>query len=353
MKRHHFFVLSSSILILFFACFERQSHEVTAPEIPHYDVTGVVRDIDSGEILANCIISLEAVSLAFPEVEFTAISDTSDSTGAYQFKAITPGQYNISLLRDGYRVMNERLLLEYVSKTFDLNAPKPLVTHDFYPSSYYGKCWGMHWVYINKMARIVLWRFSKEGDNRTTGIRIDEGNFDDGFTVQGRKSLKPENPALKGLAFLSNYWAGDKSGSSIYFVNQGNSKVAGQYEVPYQIEDLTASQTNLWASTLSGHILKFTDKPAQLEQDFHLPDEKFAGIAWDQKSIWVGEVNRNLIIQRDNEMKPQQTFRAIYLDLQQNQHEVTPLQYLAFDFYRKLWIANDSGYYRFEIPPSD
>jgi len=337
-------------LLLTLSCLKRQDHEITAPEIPHYEITGTVYDFDSQNVLPNCPVILTVDEL-FHDVDFIQAADTTDSAGVFSFPSITPGQFIISGIRSGYTVHEEKILLQYESKSHDLQLPLPLVADEFYSSGDYGRSTGIHWKYLDKLARTVQWKPDGHGDYQSSFQRIDLGSFVSGFVVQGRQTLPDETPPLKALTFLGNYWAANNGGKPyIYAINAGDSKLLGKYDVPYEISDLAASDSNIWAASTSGHILKFGDHPARFEQDYLLANEKLGGIAWDRSALWTGENNENLVVKRDSELMPIKSYRPIYLNLNQKQTAVTPITYMAFDYYGRLWIANSSGYYSFKIP---
>lgn len=347
-----FRILVLSLIAFAVACLERQDHAVTAPETPKYDLSGIAQDYDSGTILNNSIIQLDAVQL-FHESEFTTASDTTDSTGKYLFPKMVPGRYVISAFREGYLVLKEDIILQYEPKTYDIPLPKPLVTTQFYTITEYGKSDGIYWKYVDNLARVVIWKTDHHSDATESFQRIDEGNFTKGFSALGQKKFTKENVQFHGLAFLVNYWTISNSGApTIFAVNPGTSQISASYPVPYELNDLTTDGTYLYASTESGHILKFDGNPQVLVMDYFLADEKFSGLAYFKDALWTGEINQNVVIKRKADLSRETTYRPIYVDPRKKQQIVEPLTYMTFDYYGNLWISNSSGYYKFGVTSS-
>jgi hypothetical protein len=337
------------LVCLFISCLERQDHEVTAPETPKYDISGLVQDYDSNTGLNAAIVKLDVIQV-FHASEITTATDTTDSTGKYLFPKMVPGRYTISAFRESYLVLEEELVLQYEPKTYDLRLPKPLVSTVLNTITEYGKSEGIYWKYVDNLARVVFWKSDPNADTPGNFQRIDEGNFTKGFSALGQKKFAKENALFHGLTFLVYYWTIANSGApTVFSVNPGNSQISGSYSVPYELTDLTTDGKYLFGATASGHILKFDGNPQILVNDYFLADEKFGGLAWFNQALWTGEVNQNLVIKRKEDLSRDITYRPIYIDPRKKQHIVTPLTFLTFDYYGNLWIANNSGYYKFEI----
>lgn len=337
------------IVFLFVSCLNRQDHEVTAPETPKYDISGQVHDSDSNEELIQTIIQLDVIQV-FHESEIETAVDTTDSTGKYRFPEMVPGRYTISAFRNGYLVLEEELVLQYEPKIYDLQLPRPLVSHEMYTVGEYGNSEGIFWKYVNNLARVVLWSSDHHSDAVGNFQRIDEGNFTKGFSALGQKKFYHENDKFHGLTFLANYWAIANAGAPTMFaINPGDSQILASYSVKYELNDLTTDGKYLFGSTGSGHILKFDGNPEKLVNDFFLTDEKFGGLACFKETLWTGEINHNLVIKRKNDLSRDATYRPIFIDSRKKQQIVNPLTYMAFDYYGNLWVANSVGYYKFEI----
>lgn len=346
--------LKTSLILLILvlvnvSCLKRQNHDISAPEIPYFDITGTIQDADTEENLAGVIVKINVVQL-FHEVEFESATDTTDSLGNYLFKAITPGRFKCQVYRDGFMVNEEDLLLQYEPKTFDVSSPKPLATSTFYSRTDYGASKGIHWRFIDQMSRSVIWKKDQHSDTKESYQRIDEGNFTSGFSIKGKKQFVSENPFFHSLAFLEYFWAiSDANPSKLIAINSGDGQAITEYSISYSVEDLTSNDQYIFASSGNGHILKFDGHPGKLLQDFQLNDEKFSGIAWGRKALWVAESSKNLLTERDESMNRVSTYRLFYIDTRQNRIVLDDLEYLSFDFYGNLWLANSAGYYFFEF----
>ena len=77
------------------SCWEKQKHEITAPIIPNYTLSGLVQDMDLGEVLAGREVKIEPHSLVYADAEMINMMDTSDTSGHYQLDFVMPGTYFI------------------------------------------------------------------------------------------------------------------------------------------------------------------------------------------------------------------------------------------------------------------
>ena len=337
------------VIILFTSCWNKQKHEVLEPEIPRFDITGFVMDVDSGEPLQNAVLALEVITL-FHETEFEIVSDTTDSIGSYSFKAIVPGRYNISVVRDThYVVVADEIVQQYEHRTLDFKLPKVLRAAGFYSIPTYPAFQGIHWKYPSTCAGVIVWRPDDNFDSRFSAMRVEEGNFRTGFNVVGTKKYNPENPDFHGLTFLSNYWtiSVDEPGY-VYEVNPGDSRVMGKIKTSWEMSDLTTDGSHLWAATSSGKILKFGKHPTLFLQEFQRTDEHLSGIAWDGENIWTYAPDENLLMKRDAAMNTIETYRPVVIDNTFKQVDNAELNYLCFDHYGCLWAATSQGSYKFE-----
>ncbi|MBN1349775.1 carboxypeptidase regulatory-like domain-containing protein [candidate division KSB1 bacterium] len=230
-----------------FFCWKKQSHDILPPEIPHYDLTGIMTDIDSEAPLPGIQVILEKVTL-FHSVDFDTASGVTDSSGAYVLKNITPGRYIFIAKRDGLIVYKQAIVQAYEPKIIDLELPKPLLCKRYYNAGIYKPWLGIHWKYLQKCVAAINWCENPNVDTSHSVARLEEGNFQQGFTVLGARRYNPENPRFHALTFLRNYWAAStKPPFKLYEINPGTSRLISAKSVAWQISDLTTDGETLWA----------------------------------------------------------------------------------------------------------
>jgi len=335
-----------AFLILNLSCYKHQDHGILAPETPNYVVSGVITDIDSNEKLANIEIHLNGAPL-FHDTNFTGAIDTTDSLGNYSFAGIVPGEYLLVAKRMNFEVAEKYFLIFiYEDRTVDLAIPKPLVTRKEYSCSRrdFPDFEGFCWKYADTFAGVSLC---------SCGHRVLEGNFSEGFAVIGDKRFQKENPPFRGLAFLDRYWTCDST--KILSVSSSTGQVESTIVVGYELYDLTADASHLWAlaripNSRQYKILKYGNNPSMLEKVYELPYSQRGGIAWDGQNIWTSDSGDNLIYQYNREMQVIKTYKPFFVNLYNVPFFIRNIVYLACDSNGKLWAGDGELLYEFDIP---
>ncbi len=328
-------------LFIFNGCWKHQEHDIAAPEIPSYTLSGTVTDIDSGEILLGSEVTIHAVSLMY-ETDFYTATDTTDSLGGYTFDAI-PGNYWVSAKRGRYEVYNGAMTMPHAEKRFDIQLPKVLTTQVVYQPSGYPAFQGMTWRGASLLAAVGWWQQYR---------RVFQGSFSQGFSAIHPSVFYRENPYFYGLAFNGVFWScgGSSADPVIYSIDPGVGNISGETEVPYLLIDLTWDGNHLWASTKTFKILEFSQHPSILLNEYESPVRSPGGIAWDGEHIWTSATQENRIYRHDSEMTVDLTFAPIYLDEWYNPTFLDDIYYLAFDFQGNLWAGDGYALYRFTMP---
>ena len=343
-------------LFVFLQCWKKQHHEITAPEIPRYTISGTIKDIDTDEIIAGSAIHITADShIAFDDTAYKEVSDTSDTSGYYELEGLPPGIYHLGVKRGEYEVTVETVFLGYRDTTFDIGLPKILISHTNYQFSgkqnwlKYPLLYGLYWKSRSRLAVIT--------QDQSDRWRIIEGNYTSGFSIVGTQFWK-ENPKLWGLTYLYNYWTcgGTNFDAKLYAIYPGKGYVESEINVSYLIKDLTDNGSNIWATASIGKIIKYGNHPSVIEKIYDFPASNPAGIAWDGENIWTNgynistsSSNQNFIYKHDQEMNVEQTFCPIYEDNLYNYFIIREISYLSFDFNGNLWAADGINVYVLEI----
>ena len=200
--RFYKIILIQFFLLLSLQCWKQQQHDIIVPEIPNYTLSGTIKDIDTGEIITESKINLTATSLVYADAEFNGAIDTSDTSGYYEFKGITPGEYLITVKRGNYKVTTESVVVEHRDKTFAIELPKALLAYIKYDPYRFITFTGICWIGSSTLAGVGQW---KENPDDLARWRIVTGNYNSGFAVVGTHFWK-ENPQMWGLTYIFNYW---------------------------------------------------------------------------------------------------------------------------------------------------
>ncbi|MBN1997601.1 carboxypeptidase regulatory-like domain-containing protein [candidate division KSB1 bacterium] len=334
-------LLSIWILMVFclnLSCWKKQTHEITAPKIPKYPFSGMVTDIGSSELLSDVVVRVIAVELTY-EDDFTQADDTTDAQGRYFFEAVSPGQYLVQCIRNGYPVIEENMVMEHQEKIFDFSTPMPLVARQNYGPpehpSFRGLC-------------------TKEAGVLAGGWKYDMvwiGNFAEGFELYGRDVHAYQNPQVGSIVYLGGFWyngAGTDS-NIIFSLDAGRGNVAGQTVTDFVIRDMTADKTYLWATTELGKLVQFDGHPASVKKVHDLNISQPYAIATDSKYFWATSFTTHFIYKLDMDLNIIAAYRPFAYWQGRGIEPLKNLFYLTFEPSGYLY-ANDKSYvYSFKL----
>ncbi len=339
MKRYRAIALPALILLsITLGCWKKQNHEITAPEIPVYPLSGVISDIGSQDLLADVVVRVKAVELTY-EDDFIQADDTTDAGGRFLFEEISPGQYLVHCIRNGYPVVEKNMVMEHKEKAFDLQAPLPLVARqNFGPPeqpSFRGLC-------------------TKEAGVLAGGWRYDmvwTGNYDSGFELYGRDVHAYENPKVGALAYLGGFWySGDGADKNVvYSLDAGRGNVAGETATDFVIRDMTADKKYLWATTELGKLVQFDGHPDRVKEVHDLDISQPYAIATNGTDFWAGSFETHYIYKLDADLTIVSAYRPFAYWQGQGIVPLENLFYLTFEPSGFLY-GNDKNYvYSFKL----
>jgi len=187
MKKPGLFIIS---LLLYLSCFHKQEHEILAPKMPVYTLSGrLVSSLDATPVKDALVTFYGGVGDAFISMEHV-----TDSSGVFAFSQVPGGYaYQLAVEKEGYQIYSTTWNVDYQDKeTGDVVINKWLVeetTFDFNAYLFVG---------ITR-AKSSLWLL-------TSNNEILQLNAD--MSVQMSGSLRNIYPA--GLAFDGeNFWSAD------------------------------------------------------------------------------------------------------------------------------------------------
>lgn len=338
------------IMVLLLSCWEKQKHEITAPIVPNYTLSGLIRDTDSHELLAGCEVKIYPQSLIYADVEMIQLVDTCDVSGYYQIDSVTPGTYFVYVKRGSYKVKEAIIMVEHQDKLFDVSIPKALMSHSIYMkgSAYgtrdYPKFNGICWINQSMLAGIWGWKDYSDDPLRW---RVVNGNYSMGFTIIGEKKLSNENPMMWGLTYLNTYLAcGNKK---IVSIHPGMGHIQSELQIAYAPLDITNDGKTIWITSSNRKVIQLNSNASQIIQIYDIPTEIPGGIAWDGKNLWSGDLQENLIYKHDHDFKVNLTFCPIYEDHEKNYSTIYDIKFLSFNkLDQTLWAGDGQDVYQLE-----
>ena len=310
--------------LAFFHCWKKQHHNVTAPEKPHYAVSGIARD-------ANSKIPLQNVTVAIDNEK-----TITDSLGFYRIEKIFVGMHTIEVIRDDYRVYAKDFFLSYADRQIDLQVPKLLLAEpiDIPMLSLIGGICPAD----NSIAIMPFENSTKE--EPWFSAEIYEMPGDQIFTkVNSFKEKFTADAYVMGLEHVwGSYWFcinGLAAPTTLYEIT-AKDKIRTKLSWPYFVEDLAFDGHDFWITNGRQKIIKATSLGAHFEEHF-APGSSTSGIAWDGKSIWVSDEKENLLYQYDENMSVIRTFKPFIDRKIDDKTFINYLSHLTFDSKGNLW----------------
>ncbi|MCF7805342.1 MAG: hypothetical protein K9N46_09245 [Candidatus Marinimicrobia bacterium] len=109
-------------------CWDKQSHEVTQPEWPHYELSGhTVMMHDTSQTVSNATVKLYPSIMIYdvsPDMQTTVV----DTNGFFHFDTAYPGLYILQVYRDKYRVVSKQININYSDRFLQVSTPDYLVS---------------------------------------------------------------------------------------------------------------------------------------------------------------------------------------------------------------------------------
>ncbi len=348
MKRTLKLLLLLIVIAFGMNCWKKQKHEINAPKIPVYTVTGTVYDIDSKESMQEIVVSLVPVQMLY-DYDFSGAEDTTDMDGQYHFDNITPGTYQIICWRNSYAVVDENLVVEHKDKEFEIDLPKALLARTSYGPKEFPSFHGIFWKDADVFAGAGVWK--EQVDSRAQQA-IMLGDFVGRFSKMGKTTYTLSNPPFYALAYLGRFWTtnGDESHTIMYSIDPARGNVDGETNTTFGLRDLTSDGKSLWATTHLSKIIKFGEHPSIVAQVFDVGAPQPYGIAWSESGFWISDFTENLILQLDENMQVENSYRPFAWNQVAGVYPLTDIKYLAFDFAGNLWANDGINVFKFTMP---
>ncbi|MFQ6617986.1 MAG: hypothetical protein ACE5QV_04780 [Fidelibacterota bacterium] len=345
--------LISILMLLSFSCWERQKHEISAPEIPAFMLFGYVRDIDSGLPLDGIKVAL-TMEESYDGGIFDASFTFTDSSGYYEFNQVYRGRYNIKAFRDVFPVYNKSAgVINYEDMQFDLEIPEVIRVVDGPFSLKGSKIRGITWA-EGKLYFLASVGFA--GALREIFYMAPSAYISTGFLSN--------NSSLSALAFHDSLlWVSAvetdtiKSGPSIVTktlnklisINPATGLIETKLKTGIKARALTVMKGNIIAVDEQGGNLAVIDGVKfEVIKTCNLPENvsSIYGVAWDGLNLWASDVENERVYKMDldSEIKIVATYVPFYED-----NIFYELSYLAFDSMDNLWGVQGIKLYKFRV----
>jgi hypothetical protein len=342
-------LLSTLILTSLLSCWKKQSHEITAPVMPGYTVTGLVTDSNSAKPIQQVVIELMA---AFTIYECDSLQHTqvTDSAGYFEFRDVCPGFYTLICRRENIAVVEFKLQIEHTDTSFHIDVP-PILPARLKLSR--TDLSGIVWRDIETCVFMTDEEHEKEGQRIYT-LDGYYGNFSTGFFRIGGIPFLTHNDPILGLALAdTNYvvFTGGIQHPSLLLFQIETGDTTGLYPAPHRLLDLTYDGTMLWATSTKPSMIRWSLIEADRISEYDLPATHPGGIAWDGRYIWSAEesdMGRPRLFRYDENFRVAEVFCPVSSG---TNLEKKPLyfRFLAFDPSGTLWGITTNDLYEIDF----
>ncbi len=346
--------LSKFILLSFiiWACWEKQSHEIMAPEPAHYQLSGIVNDIDLNEALDSIRVKITTIQLLETSKSFSKTTFT-DAQGRFLFDTLYAGTYQIRFYRDGYEVLKKRYFQNYNDSTITFPLPdvyyipgsKLIAKYsEFHPDYYDGH-----------PLRMVKFSFHSEEPffivvTDTLGSDADTVFFRHKWDSEKRQWIR-----IQQYAKITEIKIGDvnicfgKNASYFYLVDIRKQilykirftatylKEEERYSLPYPANDIYYAGGKIYISALD-KIYVFNEISFNFESELTTsrPDIYITSFFIDNLYIWLSDNEADLLYQCDHELNILKTY-VPYVS-----YGIYNINELSYDFTGKDWYSSYS-----------
>lgn len=309
------------------SCWDKQHHDISQPEFPHYILSGYIKDIDNSETnIPNAVMTIFPVQLIY-DVIFSLLTIEADSTGYFQIDSIFPGAYKISVQLDGYRVASEGLFVAHENRQFDIPVPTPLINDMLYPPTPNS---GSAMVWVGSK----LWMFGmfkpEEGAAKDViyQCQVSGGIFGSGGRLPSPVHCPDALVYANGRIYASKR-------DSVFIISRADGSLINTLLADEPIRGLAWTKAGFW-STL-GYYFQFRGQDIKTVEESFLTEAEILGpLDFGNGYFWSYDRYRELLLKLDSDGTIQKSHRLIDFDT----GGWIPAQDIAFEFGNRLWILS-------------
>ncbi len=332
----YFFLFSMAMLLA--ACWQRQSHNLLLPETPHYQLTGHITDIDSGEILGGTSMIITATQMIYA-VDWLPTTIFADSSGFFTVDTIYPGSYSMTVYRDGYPVLDVPLFISHADRNFDIEVPTPLSANQEIPLNDLnpGGSWPAFTMQAGPLWIMGLYSgfIGRSYVNKIDGLMS--------ITISGnildvQRGYNNPAPHAKGLIFGQNLLYA-------YYANKVDviSTSTGQTISTLTLVDLLSGLTfydGIFYATWGSSIQNRGTDIIREQGSVHTEAGALGSIVRWGNYFWAYDTDRGFVLKIDQDGDIINTFRPFY------QTSASPVEVfeISIDLSGDLWISGGTGH---------
>ncbi|HPG40723.1 MAG TPA: carboxypeptidase-like regulatory domain-containing protein [bacterium] len=328
-------IIIVGLLPIILNCWDKQSHDITRPPVPHYIFNGTTVGYNSGESLEGIIVELEATKMLY-DIQFSTQTDTSDSSGHFSFDPVYPGYYTWKVKTDGCWLAKQKMEITHHDSSAIIQIPRLFYARDFkslpgseHPAlAIYGSTAWCNEFWIAKedtppfITSDLVWVYKQS--NKTW--------FADNYYIS---PFYHRN--LTSMAFGREVVYACVAPDTLYIVNVLDCQLSGKYQLSQNITGVAyhASQNCIYTCSKNNLFRHETEQPINIVQSWNFNDQTLSAIAY-YKGFYTFDNNSYLLKKYDTSMNIDSTFALIDSD---SQKQIANIYDMSFDSYGQLWFT--------------
>ncbi len=332
-KQRIFLLILSCFLLVH--CWNKQKHDITRPLIPTYILDGHAVDMDTFEPMPNAQIKLDEIDLLY-EVKFGTQIITADSTGYFKFDSVYPGDYYLSMERDGYFIKKSKISYPHSDTTLTLEIPHVFIAKNFPQSSATNQaiaivgteCWNTSWGF-----REFLMDGTKIFQDyfRITMLAMKSKWVSDHIFYTSLTQQK-----LTGMAFSRDGIYACVNQDSLFMIDREDGNFSKKIKVDVNVKGVAmhiGRKTLFTCFENQLHEHDLTD-PTQILNEFNTDFTNLRSLAY-YKKLYSFDNESYILREYDENINPVKSYNIV---LEHTQDNIEKIYDMSFDGYGSLWV---------------
>jgi len=328
--------------LLCLSCWNKQEHDITRPEVPHYTLSGVTVDYVTGEPVPQTTLRMSATLLLY-DIHFPTQILETDSAGHYSISPVYPGNYILSIKKDNCWLQGKKLEIGHMDRELQIKVPN--VRYAF-----------LHPQKIRVGDVTEYWHVSKTnpcfsisgltGILPTQQIKFDKpGGFFFGKVnlENGRSYYKSAHETGTDLTGIYQITTGNgqfyacKWPDSIMVFHQWQYNLINKYSTGIFIKDIAFNMYDKKLYACTDSLFYNVDlNSQQLSEISPLPVKGITTMTWHDDFLYLMQRQEDLLYK----INPQLQIEKIYAIVNRlNDSHITRIFDMNFDGYDNLWVT--------------